>query len=508
MTAAAKSWPAAGARALSRGHWLSLIALLSQAIVLVAQFLVARRFGVRGVVDAWMVAQVLPALAAAVLSALAGQLVLPALVAARERGDSQMLRRAVMELVTLFGLGSVLLGAGLAALAAPATRLVAPGLAAVDAEMATGLMRILAVGLVPIGASLVLRQAALERGRFVAVAMLAPLTGVLQLAAFLLAPPERALHWMIGAQVVGAFAVTPVCAALAGAPRGRWLLRPSRVSRELLMRSVPVLLILASTRVNLAVDTFFASHLPEGSIAALGYAGRSVFILQAVLAAPVASIVFARLSRDAACENWAGLAQSASRATERGFFLSLGAVMVVVGLARPAAAVLLGESASSEAVLTLAGCLVALSGSLACAVWGSILTRVCLAARRDGFALLSLGVLPMISNAILDAALVGHAGVVGLAAVTSLNALVGLPIIERMLRRSGLLGGPLYRPLLRFAVAALIPGALLLALPGLPGASLLAQLAALTGLAALALLGYVLLVQLLGGGVVRLLRED
>jgi len=508
VTAAARSWPRAGVAALSRGHWLSLIALATQLVVLTAQLLVARRFGVRGIVDAWMVAQVFPALAATLLYALAGQLVLPALVAARERGGPAQLRRAVMEFVTLFGLASAGLGAILALLAGPATGLVAPGLALESREMAIGLLRLLALGLVPVGATLVLSQAAHARGRFVAVACMAPATGAVQLAAFLLAPVQDALHWMIAAQAGLAFLTLPICAVLAGAARRPRLARPSQVSRELLARGLPVLLILASTRVNLAVDTYFASSLAEGSLAALGYASRTVFIIQAVLAAPIASLVFVRLSRHAARGDWADLASSARSATERGFFLSIGAVMVVVGLARPAAALLLGEAESAAAVRTVSACMIALSGSLAFAVWGSILTRACLAARRDLFALLSLGVLPMISNAILDAALVERAGVVGLAAVTSLNAVVGLPIIEGLLRRSGVLGGPLYRPLLRFALAALLPGALLLVAPSWPGASFPAQLGLLAALALAGLLGYALLVHVLGGNLPRLLRDD
>ena len=48
---------------------------------------------------------------------------------------------------------------------------------------------------------------------------------------------------------------------------------------RLLVRAGPVLLIVASSRVNLTVDTFFASSLPEGQLAALGYANRAVGLL-------------------------------------------------------------------------------------------------------------------------------------------------------------------------------------------------------------------------------------
>ena len=92
--------------------------------------------------------------------------------------------------------------------------------------------------------------------------------------------------------------------------------------------------------------------------------------------------------------------------------------------------------------------------------------------------------------------------------MTSINAVIGLPIIDHLLRRRGVLRGPLYRPLLRFALAALPPGALLFAVPIWSGASFLAQLAGLAGLALAGLLGYALLVQVLGGNVPRLLRDE
>jgi putative peptidoglycan lipid II flippase len=495
-------------RLASRSHALSLLALLSQLLTLALQCLVARRFGVTGLVDAWIAAQALPALAATAVTALAGQLVLPALGAAEARGGEAARERACGELLVVLGGIGFVLGLLLALLPEAALRLAAPGLAAPVRHEAEGLLRWIAAGLLPVGASAVLVQAAQARGRFLAAAALSPLGALVPVTAFLAAPAGSALHAMVVAQALLAFALLPAHLALAGLPLRRVLARLSRTSLDLLWRAAPVLLVVASSRVNLAVDAWFASSLPEGSLAVLGYATRAVAVVQVVLAAPVASVVFARLSRDAARGDWEAFASSAGRATERAFFLAVGAALLLVAAGERAATLLLGPGAGPDATASLAACFAALSGIVVFGPWGSILARACLASRRDGVALLFLGVVPMLLNALLDALLVGRFGVVGLAAVTSLNAAIGLPIVHAVLRRRGVLDAPPWGPLLRFVACALPPSAALLLAPLPAGPSGLGQAGLLATFGAGALAAYALLVHLSGGRLGRLLRDD
>ena len=96
---------------IPRAHLVSLLALTQQGLVLCVQFLVAQRYGVQGVVDAWIAALALPAIANTVVSAMAGQLVMPALTAARQRGGTAAFQRTASELLGLFVMIGVVVGA-------------------------------------------------------------------------------------------------------------------------------------------------------------------------------------------------------------------------------------------------------------------------------------------------------------------------------------------------------------------------------------------------------------
>ncbi len=485
-------------------HAVTALALGQQLLTLTGQLLVARRYGAGPAVDAWVAAQAIPALLASVLAALAGQLALPALHRARERGGEPALRATARALLSALLVAGLLLAAPLTLAAEGVLALTGPGLGEAATEPASRFLRLLALGLLPAGANALLAQAAHLRGRFAAVAALAPLVAAGQLLAFLAAPPGEALSWMIAAQAAASLLLLPVSAGLAGGLRPGALAPGAAALREIAGRSLPVLAIVASTRVHQAVDAFFASGLPPGELASLGYASRGVWILQAVLAAPVASVVFTRLTLHAG--DTRALGRTALRACESGLFLSVGASLVLVGLAPRAAALLFGAAPGAEPALGVARCLALLGGVVAAGVWGSVLLRLCLAARLERFAAGWLGAVPMAVNVALDAAVVGPFGVAGLAAATSLNALLGLPPVHALLRRRGVMAPGLGRALARFVLAAVPAGVLLARLPAAGAQEPLVECLALALHAALALALYAAVVQALGGRVTRLLK--
>ena len=137
-------------------------------------------------------------------------------------------------------------------------------------------------------------------------------------------------------------------------------------------------------------------------------------------------------------------------------------------------------------------CFVALSGLLVCGAWGGLLTRVCLAAGEWRMLRWYQGWLPMCSNLVLDALLVSRFGVAGLAAVTSLNALIGLPLLERALLRRGVLRSSTLPGLARNALAGALVAVALRQLPApTDGPALVGFLAAS---ASVGILGYAALV--------------
>jgi len=477
---------------------LSLLTLLDPAVTLCLQFFIARRYGVHGTVDAWIAGMTLPAVVSTVAGSLGSQLVMPVLVHASETEGETGFHRELSAMFTLF-LAAGLVSAFILAGGAPLwVRLTAPGLSDQVHNRAAWFLSVSAVGLVPGILTVLYSQAAQALGRFRIAPVLSVSASLSQLVAMFLAPSGDEIYWMMVTQVAVSVLLLPVLAAY-GAEAG-WVrfLRPTPRTSEFLRRAVPALIIVASTRVNHAVDTFFASYLPQGKLSALGYAIRGTSILQAALAAPVISIVFAELSKSAAREDWDGFAGQGLDVARKATFISAGVAAVVAGLGWRGARLLLGWGPGAADSETLAACFVALSGIIAFASWGSLLARICFSSKMDSVAVVYLGIVPVIFNAILDWLLVDRFGVAGLAAATSFNALIGLPLVDWQLRRAGKAGGDFYRPLLRALGCAIVTGAVLWHLPLLFGTSS-ARLALECVLLGTAGLGtYTLLATLLG----------
>lgn len=446
---------------MTRYLLVSLLALTGQIFSLLLQFLIARRYGTVASVDAWIAAQAIPAVISTAAGSLGGQLVMPALIRAAEQEGKEGFRQASGEFLSLFALTGLAVSLPLVLAAEAIIGWTVPGLGEEAKDMAGWFLRVSAAGL-PAGIVFVFfAQAAQTRERF----LIAPVVSVLMLAgqfgAFLAAPTGRELHWVISAQALTAWLGLPLIAFLGldwkPAPR----LRPGNAAMSLIRRSVPALVIVASVRINHAVDNYFASGLPEGHLAALGYAVRSTAILQAAVAAPIMSVVFAGLAKSAARGEWDQFASDAGLAARRSLFISMMLAVLMAGLGARISVLFLGWGAPFDGISRLAWCLVVLSGITAFAAWGSLLARVCFAASLDRLAVVYLGIIPVIFNLVMDWLLVEPFGVIGLAAVTSLNAVLGLPLLERTLRKKGRIAGGFYLPFFRLVLCAGITGAAL-----------------------------------------------
>jgi len=491
---------------VSRYLLLSLLTLIEQLAALAVQFFIARRYGAHGEVDAWIVGASLPALFSAVAGSIGGQLVMPLLAKSREERGEEGFQTELAGFLNLFFWISCGTALALAALPGFWTGLLAPGLASGTRDSAGWYLAVLSAGLIPGLAGLLYSQAAQASGKYVYIPLLGLASALVPLGAVLLAPSGAELRWMAAAQVLAAL-VSALFANLLGV-RSRWVpsFRLSAGTGELLRRTLPALLIVAATRLNHTVDNFFASFLPEGELSVLGYAVRATSILQAALAAPVISVVFSDLSALAAKGDWTAFSAQAAASGRRSVFLSVGFAAVIAGLGPRLATLLFGFGAGESA--HLARCFVALSGIVAFAAWGSLLTRVCFAARMDRVAVIFLGIVPLLFNILLDWLLVGRYGITGLAAVTSLNALIGLPVVDAVLRREGRISGPFYGAFFRSAGCALLTGILLWNLPPLFGRDTLSLAieTALLGFCGLA--AYSLLTSVLGETALRELLEE
>ncbi len=431
---------------------LSALALLAQGLQLALHLFLARRYGAGPQVDAYVAAVTAPQLLVALLVGPSSQLLIPLLVREREAGEGAYARARNALLVAVAGFG-----AGAAALLALAPQLwlglVAPGLHGEAARLASGHLRWAAPALVPGALGAYLAQTHAVRGRFAVPAWIAALSSAGLLLGFLSYEAAYGLQaLLIGQLVAQSLAATALLVSELGRLPGPLALRHAAL-RQVASLGLPVLVVAANTRLSAAVDRYFASLLGDGSLALLYYADRWLVLTHTVVAMPLVAVLYTRLARSRPAGDDAG-ARDTSAALSGTLFAGLPLAAGTWVAAPDLAAVLLAgarRGASPEAMASLALCLRAYVGALALAGTGSLLVRVFYVARDTWTPMCWGGLLPMLANVGLDALVYRRFGVVGLAAVTSLNAILALGALAAILarREPELLGRELARGTLR-----------------------------------------------------------
>lgn len=102
----------------------------------------------------------------------------------------------------------------------------------------------------------------------------------------------------------------------------------------------PAAIGLAATQVNIFVNTFLASLLPQGSVSWLNYAYRLMQLPIGLFGVAIATVTLAEVSRHAARREMPELKRTISFSLRFGLFLTLPATMILIALAHPIVALL------------------------------------------------------------------------------------------------------------------------------------------------------------------------
>jgi len=102
----------------------------------------------------------------------------------------------------------------------------------------------------------------------------------------------------------------------------------------------PAAIGLAATQVNIFVNTFLASLLPQGSVSWLNYAYRLMQLPIGLFGVAIATVTLAEVSRHAARREMPELKRTISFSLRFGLFLTLPATAILVALAHPIVALL------------------------------------------------------------------------------------------------------------------------------------------------------------------------
>ena len=243
--------------------------------------------------------------------------------------------------------------------------------------------------------------------------------------------------------------------------------------REVMRLMGPRMVGLAAAQFNFIVVLFFASFVSDEAISGVNYAFLLMMLPVGVVGMAISTAVFPTMAEQAAAQRLEALRESVGRSLRLILFLAIPASVGLMLLARPVVRLLLerGEFDAASTDIVAAALVVYSAGVFAHAAI-EILSRG-FYALADTRTPVTLAVLSVVLNVALCAALVAPFGVRGLAAASSISAIVEFVLLLQLLRGrlGGLERGSLRRSILRTCLASALMAEVLLILRWLLGAA-------------------------------------
>ncbi len=220
-------------------------------------------------------------------------------------------------------------------------------------------------------------------------------------------------------------------------PRPRFNRDPEGV-RRIMKLMLPTLFAVSITQINLLVDTLIASFLQTGSISWLYYSDRMVELPIGVFGVALATVILPNLSAQHARGDSDAYADTLVWALGLVFLIAMPAALGLVVLAAPILTTLFqyAEFTSNDVVMSSKS-LIAYSVGLP----GFILIKVLSSgffSRQDTRTPVKIAAVAMVSNIVLNLALVVPLAHAGLALASSLSAYINAGLLFIFLKKSGL----------------------------------------------------------------------
>jgi putative peptidoglycan lipid II flippase len=212
--------------------------------------------------------------------------------------------------------------------------------------------------------------------------------------------------------------------------------------REIGRLMLPGVAGLAITQINVFVGTLLASLLPEGSVAALGYAFRLVQYPIGIVGVSIATGALPVMSQAMARESVGDMKQALRDSLRLGVFLALPALAGLILFRVPIVGILFERGAFTRTATVLtAGILSAYATGLVFYIANRILAPA-FYAMRDTWTPMVTGMVAVGVNVAVSLLLMGPLGAMGLALATAVaSASNCAQLVVRLRQRIGLLGG-------------------------------------------------------------------
>ncbi len=420
MSGVAISHPSAHARILRAASWITLATLLVKLVATGKELLVAAVFGRGALIDAFMLAVLIPGLLVNLFAESMNQALVPALVHLRAaQGEPAAQRLLSSALAFSFLLLAVL--TALLAIAAPAFFPVLFHLPPATLPLAIRLFR----SLLPFAllSAIASNGAAILNAseRFLAPALAPILTPLLTIAALLLFPRAWGVWSLVSGNLLGACLWAVVVLVLvfhSGQRFGPIVLTPEL--RQLFTQYATILLSCIVATGGLLADQVMASWLPVGSVAALTWASRFSAVLMAILGGAISTAITPYFAQHIAAHDWSGCRSILRRYTALSAAISLPLAALLVFASRPIIALAFQHGAFRKQDTSLVAFVQSMFAlQIPFFVVSRVFYRFLLAMRRSSL-VLACGVLNLALDIVLNLLLMRLMGVAGIALATSL----------------------------------------------------------------------------------------
>ena len=194
---------------------------------------------------------------------------------------------------------------------------------------------------------------------------------------------------------------------------------------KIIKRMFPCMIGAAAFQINIAVASFFASNLDEGSVSQLYYADRLVQFPMALFAVSAATVLLPEFSKKSASGHMGEIADLFSNGVRLVFFISIPAMAGLMALDEKIVALLFGYGVfNAMAIQQTAECLFFLSSGLWAFTGGRLFVTLYYALSNIRIPFYS-GIIAILLNLILCSLFIDSLGLKGLVMSVSISAMVG-----------------------------------------------------------------------------------
>jgi putative peptidoglycan lipid II flippase len=446
---------------LRSAGWVSLWSAGQLAVQFALQMVLAKYFGAREEMDAFVSAIALPTVLSAIFVGSLSFALVPVFSQRLSRNDPAAAWSVASGLFWIVLCFTGLLAGCLTVLSVPATRVLYPGFDPPQAEQTSRLVAVLAWLLVGNGL-IAFSVGILHAQKRFLVPAVAPVLGTAVTLAGTVGFREHGIQGVAYAVLAGSLVAAAIQLAALPLSRMRWRRVADHGVAECLWLLFPIVCGAVFYRLDPLVDRYLASELPAGSIAHLGYAMRLVTALTMIGTSGLAVVAFPNFARRYAQDGLDGLSTEVAHALR---CLCVIMLPILVGLgcySLPVIRALFerGEFTAQD-TRAVAWLLVLYLGMVAAGAFGDLAAKTFFALGNTRLPTV-IGCVGFAFGLVLKIALTDRWGVSVIAAATSLyfvgNASAMLAILYRKFGGSMVrgLGSVMWRALLASSIAVLV----------------------------------------------------